>query len=108
MVKSSSGEAMPEPTFFVVMPSRNTETMIGSVLRRLSADVWARIDTLLVLDNASRDDTVAAAKGFLTDTDAANGRLQMIENGVDLGYGGSVKRGLAAGVASESSHVLVM
>jgi glycosyltransferase involved in cell wall biosynthesis len=107
MVMSSSGEG-DRPTFFVVMPARNTESMIGTVLGSLSDDVWKRIGELVVLDNASKDGTVAAARRFLDEHPERASQMRVLPNGVDLGYGGSVQRGLQLALDSDCTHALIM
>lgn len=103
---SSSGDDR-RATFFVVMPARNTGSMVGAVLKNVSQEVWSDIGSLVVLDNASKDDTVMQVQNFIEASDLA-AKMRVVENGVDLGYGGSIQRGLQLGVESDCTHVLIM
>jgi glycosyltransferase involved in cell wall biosynthesis len=105
-VASSSGNGA-SPTFFVVIPARNTGSMIGKVLAGLTPRVWRDIHQLVVLDNASTDDTIEQAQHFVESSGLAD-RIEIVANEVNLGYGGSLQRGLALALASGCSHVIVM
>jgi glycosyltransferase involved in cell wall biosynthesis len=75
----------------ILIVAYNAVTTLASVLRRIPADVWANVEEVVVLDDASRDDTYELAVGF-----KALSRLEqltVIKNETNLGYGGNQKQG---------------
>lgn len=68
----------------------NATSTIESVLDRIPATIWERIDEVFVFDDASSDDTSARAAAW--DNPNAS-KLKVFSNQVNLGYGGNQKRG---------------
>lgn len=101
--RSGSGD----PTFCVVIPARNTGSMIGTVLNGLSPATWHEITHMVVLDNASTDDTVEQTRHFV-ESSGLTDKIELVVNEVNLGYGGSLQRGLQHALASGCTHALVM
>lgn len=91
----------------VLIPCYNCENQIGRVLEQFTDPAMRdRFETLLVLDNQSRDGTIAAAQRAalkLNLKDVLVGRNQ--EN---YGLGGSHKAGFAYADAAGYTHVVVL
>jgi glycosyltransferase involved in cell wall biosynthesis len=90
------------------MPARNVGSMIGNVLESLSSASWDMIDQLVIIDNGSEDDTIAQIRHFV-ESDRENGqRVALLENGRNIGYGGSIKRGLQYFAAASCDVVIIV
>ncbi len=94
------------PTFAVVLPVYNLVDVVATVLDGLSDTTWGRIDRMIVLDNASDDGTPNAIRSFIATNPSIGGRIDLICNKTNLGYGGSVTKGLR--LASESSDLVAI
>jgi glycosyltransferase involved in cell wall biosynthesis len=103
---STSGDR--KITYCVVMPARNTGSMVGDVLDGLSPETLARLSRLVLLDNASTDDTLDRIRSFVAARPSLADRTTVIANEVDIGYGGSIKRGFDEAVAGSCSHALII
>ena len=81
--------------------------MIGKVLAGLSSQVWCDIQHMIVLDNASTDDTLDQAQQFVASSGLAD-KIAVVANETNLGYGGSLQRGIALALDTDCSHLIVM
>lgn len=79
----------------VVVPCFNTETTIESVVRALLEDTDGVVAEVLVIDNASTDGTPEVVRELVARHTAQGHRVRLLENPVNLGYGGSIKRGFS-------------
>ncbi|HWI73252.1 MAG TPA: glycosyltransferase family 2 protein [Baekduia sp.] len=91
----------------IVVPTYNTGAVIPAVLRALLTETGGVVAEILVIDNASTDDTADVVRAFIAREPGAAGRVRLLENPTNLGYGGSIKRGFADLVAG-SEYVAVM
>jgi len=92
---------MPEIRLSVVIPAWNEERRIGPSLAR-SVAVLARLvprHEVLVVDDGSRDNTLAAARAAAGEAHAFRGLV----NARNLGKGGAVRRGM---LEARGEHVL--
>lgn len=100
---SPAGGAAPAPArtaaarVLVVMPARNEADSIGSTLERIRG-VLPDAD-LLVVNDASTDDTTAIAR---------RGGARVVELPCNLGYGGAVQTGFKYAVAHDYDAVIQM
>lgn len=91
---SDAGSAVPatrpHPTVSIILPAYNAADFLGATLRSALAQTFTDFEILL-LDNASTDDTQGVASSF---TDR---RLRYHRNATNLGFAGNVElgRGLA-------------
>ena len=95
------------PTFAVVLPVYNLTAVIGTVLSGLSSETWSRIDRMIVLDNASTDGTADSVQTFIDSNPSIGHRIDLVRNETNLGYGGSVTKGLRL-AATSSAQVAIM
>ena len=79
------------PDLSIVIPSYNEELRLPATLERIAAyiDASKRSTEVLVVDDGSKDQTVAAAESFRVKIPA----LRVVSNGVNRGKGFSVKHG---------------
>jgi len=95
------------PTFAVVLPVYNLAGVVGTVLGGINDSTWQRIDHMIVLDNCSTDGTPEAVRRFVEDNPSIADRIDLVRNERNLGYGGSVTKGLRLAMET-STHVAIM
>lgn len=90
----------------IFVPCYNCEPQIGRVIARVAALPAGFCDEVLVVDNISRDGTIAAAR----DACAAAGlpRWKVVRNHANYSLGGSHKVAFDYAVAAGFSHVIVL
>ncbi|MBW3659847.1 MAG: flippase-like domain-containing protein [Actinobacteria bacterium] len=86
-----------EAPVVLFMPAYDEEACIADVVRRVPSSVAGRDVVFLVIDDGSRDATVARAR-------AAG--AEVVELGTNHGLGAAVRRGLAEGVARGAAAVV--
>ncbi len=75
--------------FAIYVPAYNAASKIAQTLERIPTTVLEQAAEILVVDNASSDDTAQAAQRWADGRDVA--KLTVIRNAHNLGYGGSQK-----------------
>lgn len=76
-------------TLAIYIPAYNAERFVGQVMRRIPSDVLARTAEIIVVDNASSDQTSEVARATARELGWSN--FTLIRNEQNLGYGGSQK-----------------
>jgi glycosyltransferase involved in cell wall biosynthesis len=74
-----------EKSICVVVPARNEETQVATVIQTMPVYV----DKIIVVDDASTDGTAETVKPFLGDTD----KVQLIQHSKKAGVGGAIVSG---------------
>jgi glycosyltransferase involved in cell wall biosynthesis len=74
-----SNSVQGRPRVVAIMPARNSARTLADVISAIPPDT---IDHIILVDNASRDDTVAIAERL---------GLTVVRHPVDRGFGGSIK-----------------
>ncbi|MDM8528629.1 bifunctional glycosyltransferase/class I SAM-dependent methyltransferase [Anaerolineales bacterium HSG24] len=77
----------------VLVVAYNALSHLVSVLDRIPAQTWERIDEVAVFDDASKDATYELAKGYKIVNNLE--KLKIYRNEHNLGYGGNQKKGFA-------------
>jgi glycosyltransferase involved in cell wall biosynthesis len=96
------------PKVGVIMPARNVGPMIGNVLKSLEATTWDLIRDLVIIDNGSEDRTVECIHDFVRSNPVLGERITVLENGCNIGYGGSIKKGLRYFASSPCDFVVIV
>jgi dolichol-phosphate mannosyltransferase len=92
----------------VVIPVRNVEKMIGKVLHEIIEALKFYKIEILILDNASNDRTKENVyRVFQLFENKENLSLRYILNEMDLGYGGSLKKGLTLAKSSGYQWIMI-
>jgi dolichyl-phosphate beta-glucosyltransferase len=83
--------AQPPPSISVVIPVYNEAAEVGNIVRAVKDALRARGGDfeIIVVDNASDDDTVERVRPLL-----AEGRVRLLRNEHNMGKGYSVRRGM--------------
>ena len=79
-------ESSARPTVSIVLPAFNAGDYLGATIRSALGQTFADFE-LLLLDNASTDDTPAVATAFI------DPRLQYRRNPTNIGFAGNVELG---------------
>jgi glycosyltransferase involved in cell wall biosynthesis len=72
----------------VFVPAYEAAGTLERVFERLPAEVYERLDHILIQDDASADDTVAVARRIVEE----HGKVELAVNDHNLGFGGTHKR----------------
>lgn len=92
----------------VLIPCLNVEKSIAEVLLSFSSEQLERIDTILLIDNASTDSTLEVLKGVLENNPELAKKLSLIRNLVNQGLGGSQKIGYNYFIDREFTHFFIL
>jgi glycosyltransferase involved in cell wall biosynthesis len=84
----------------VIVPSYNTAEAIPAVLDALVHHSGGAVAQVVVIDNASSDGTPDVVRALMAADPIVGATVRLLENPVNLGYGGSIKRGFAELVAT--------
>lgn len=74
------------------MPAYNAGPHIESVIERIPADVWPHVKGFWILNDGSRDDTLAKAEALAK----RHAAIRVVHFETNRGYGGTVREGLIA------------
>src|SRR3954454_794024 len=69
----------------------NAQTTLGTVLKRITPEVWRNVEQVVVFDDASQDSTFELAVGIQALTNLP--KLKVLKHAKNLGYGGNQKAG---------------
>jgi glycosyltransferase involved in cell wall biosynthesis len=97
MIKALSSMVDPSPAhprIVAIMPARNSARTLEDTVRAIPAGY---IDQIVLVDNASKDDTVAIAERL---------GLTVVRHPVDRGFGGSIKSCFRAALAAKADYVV--
>src|SRR5262249_3859607 len=75
----------------ILVVAYNALTTLSKVLKRIPKEVWSNIGEVAVFDDASKAETYELAVGYKTLF--GDGKLNIMRNEKNLGYGGNQKRG---------------
>src|SRR5579862_8414163 len=93
-----AASAMASPTVSVLLPNYNHARFIGTALSALAAQTRPP-DEILVIEDASTDDSLAVIESFLDELP----QLRILRNPRNLGVNGAINRGL---LEAKGSHVV--
>jgi len=75
----------------ILIVAYNAVTTLSAVLKRITPEVWENVEEVVVFDDASQDATYELAVGHKVLSEL--GKLHVIKNPSNLGYGGNQKAG---------------
>ena len=76
----------------ILVVAYNAESTLRSVLQRIPAPIWDKIEEVFVFDDSSQDRTTEVGKALMHDELFA-GKLRVFRNPVNLMYGGNQRKG---------------
>jgi glycosyltransferase involved in cell wall biosynthesis len=89
-----SKSAPERPRVVAVMPARNSAKTLEDTVRAIPPGY---VDHIVLVDNASRDDTVAIAERL---------GIQVVRHPVDRGFGGSIKTCFRTALAAGADYIV--
>jgi glycosyltransferase involved in cell wall biosynthesis len=75
----------------VLIVAYNALTTLSKVLKRITPEVWANVEQVVIFDDASKDSTYELALGIQAHLNIP--KLHVLRNSKNLGYGGNQKVG---------------
>ncbi len=75
----------------ILIVAYNAVTTLAKVLGRITPEVWANVEEVVVFDDASQDSTYELAVGYKVLSDVQ--KLHVVKHARNLGYGGNQKAG---------------
>ncbi|HMJ33194.1 MAG TPA: glycosyltransferase family 2 protein [Baekduia sp.] len=79
----------------VIVPAYNTAPALPAVVRSLVHETAGVVAEVVVIDNASTDGTPDVVRLLMAEDPTIGAMVRVLQNPVNLGYGGSIKRGFA-------------
>lgn len=92
----------------IVIPMRNSGSMIGKVINELNSAQGISSADLIILDNDSSDNSVEITNFAFSNSELMTGDKSVIQNKMNLGYGGSLIEGLSWGLAKNYDWFYVL
>ena len=77
----------------ILVVAYNAEGTLTQVLDRIPPDVLAKVEQIVVFDDASRDSTYQVGQRYQSSDQPASAKLRVFRNPVNLMYGGNQQRG---------------
>jgi glycosyltransferase involved in cell wall biosynthesis len=77
----------------ILVVAYNAESTLAGVLDRIPASVLAKVEEIVVFDDASQDDTYEHGRRYQAGDRPASAKLRVYRNPVNLMYGGNQQRG---------------
>ena len=81
------------PRIMILVVAYNAETTLTKVLDRIPPDVLAKVEEIVVFDDASKDATYEIGRRYQAGTRPASTKVRVFRNPVNLMYGGNQQRG---------------
>jgi glycosyltransferase involved in cell wall biosynthesis len=104
MQPSQRSTLLPD-RILLFIPAYNCEKQIARVLEKLTPEVLAHIDTVIVVNNRSTDSTEDVATGMVKDIKGV--KAMVLRNRANYGLGGSHKVAFQYALDNNFSHVIV-
>ena len=92
----------------VLIPCYNVEKTIYDALNSFSNRTWDEIDLMLLIDNCSTDSTIKLIKKFINTNPSKIKKIKIIENSINLGLGGTQKKGYDYWLKNKFTHSMVI
>jgi glycosyltransferase involved in cell wall biosynthesis len=90
----------------ILVVAYNAESTLRNVLERIPSDILAKVEEIVVFDDASQDRTVEVGNSLL---DQFHGvKLSIFQNPVNLMYGGNQRRGYQYVIEREYDAVVLL
>jgi glycosyltransferase involved in cell wall biosynthesis len=91
----------------IIIPVRNVAEMISETLALVNESDAASKSKVLIIDNKSDDNTVAKITNYI-EINSKNNNFETIVNHENLGYGGSLKKGLNKAISENFNWTIVI
>ena len=88
-----SGDARGMARIMILVVAYDAESTLAQVLDRIPPEVLAKVEQIVVFDDASRDSTYKVGQEYSEADHPASAKLRVFRNPVNLMYGGNQQRG---------------
>ena len=92
----------------VLLPVYNSGLYLHGVLSSISSNTWDKVSNLLVLNNASTDNSVQIVQEFAKIHPNLSNKILIQTHKTNLGYGGSIIWGLNWALEHFAQHVMIL
>jgi glycosyltransferase involved in cell wall biosynthesis len=93
--------------FIILIPVRNVDDMIVETLNQVKESYIQKNAKIILIDNKSTDNTIAAIENYLKNN-ASELDCTLIANEQNIGYGGSVKKGLKIAISQKYDWTIII
>jgi glycosyltransferase involved in cell wall biosynthesis len=97
MVASDAGRGVEQARglarIMILVVAYDAESTLAQVLDRIPPEVLAKVEQIVVFDDASRDSTYQVGRQYQAEGHPASEKLRVFRNPVNLMYGGNQQRG---------------
>lgn len=90
------------------IPSYNCSGYIGKVLKKFPQSIWDQLSAVIVVDDASKDETSKKVLEFKTNQKVRGEKIQLIINQKNLGYGGVQKLMYDHAIKNKFDYVIML
>jgi len=94
--------------FAIYIPAYNAASTLPNVLERIPANIKESVEEILIVDNASEDNTHLVAIGYQRQNETDLHSLQVIRNQRNEGYGGSQKIAYQRAIDKEFDYIAML
>lgn len=101
-------DVIGNPSTVILLPVYNSGLVLQKVLSSIKLEVWDQISHLLVLDNASCDDSINVVQDFKNKNTNLSHKIVTQTHKFNLGYGGSIAWGLAWALSRRIQYVMIL
>jgi dolichol-phosphate mannosyltransferase len=95
-------------TRVLLIPMRNSSSSLKSVFDSLDDSISNHFSQVLVLDNASEDDSIQVLENILAQNPLLENKVTIQRHASNLGYGGSMKWGMTWALENKAEHLYVI
>ena len=92
-IETTTSVATGAARIMILVVAYDAESTLPQVLDRIPPDVLAKVEQIVVFDDASRDSTYQVGQRYRDEDRPASAKLQIFRNPVNLMYGGNQQRG---------------
>jgi len=92
----------------ILVVAYNAETTLAMVLDRIPCAILAKVEQIVVFDDASQNSTYHVGRSYREDNRLASTQLRVFRNPVNLMYGGNQRRGYQYAIEGRFDFVVLL
>jgi GT2 family glycosyltransferase len=91
----------------IVIPIRNVLHSLKVIFRELDWSLLDKINQILFIDNLSSDGSAEFIDSLKNSSVKNSNKIKLIKNSENIGYGGSIKKGIKYALENNYSHIII-